>query len=470
MAKILVVDDEENICFAFEQFLKQRGHQALIASNGADALNLVVREAPHIVFLDVCLPGTSGLDVLEEIRRKDPGCAVVVMTAYSSMDTTIKAIQGGAYEYLIKPIDLDQVDGLIKKILQRGRVDSLSSMEAGTAASEGSEIIGQSPLMQGIFKMIGLLTTNDVTVLIEGESGVGKELVARAIHYKSERRGKPFVAVNYGAMPATLLETERFGHEKGAFTGADSRKIGKFEYAADGTIFLDEIGDLELPLQIKLLRVLQEKQLVRVGGLDTIPVRARVITATNKNLYEEVSAGGFSSDLYYRLQLITLRVPPLRERKEDIPALAEQFIRAANRELGKSIKGIERDALERLLVYDWPGNVRELENVVKRAAILTRGETLGADSLEFAEVRTEKKEEGFSMGQVENKVRDWLATGLKMPEFGEPGHLYRAMTQAVEKTLIREALGMYGGNQVKASTFLGMNRATLRKKIEDYGF
>jgi nitrogen regulation protein NR(I) len=470
MAKILVVDDEEKICFAFEQFLSQKGYQTFVASNGPDALEIVAGQAPDIVFLDVCLPGVNGLEILEEIKRRDVNCAVVVMTAYSSMDTTIKAIQMGAYEYLTKPIDLDQIETIIANILRRREVTALPKVEklSGRLEHEPNEIIGNSAVMQGIFKMIGLLTTNDVTVLIEGESGVGKELVAQAIHYKGGRRNRPFVAVNCGAMPASLLESELFGHEKGAFTGADSRKIGKFEYAAEGTIFLDEIGDLELPLQIKLLRVLQEKQLVRVGGLEWIPVRARVITATNKNLYEEVKAGNFRSDLYYRLQLITLRVPPLRERKEDIPVLIEHFISRSNRELGKAVRGVESSALDRLTAYDWPGNVRELGNVVKRAAILTKGDTLGIDSLEFSERSGETEETYFDLGQVEKRTREWFKKGLKSGKHEQPSDLYRGIMSAVEKTLIQEALQMYGGNQVKASSFLGMNRATLRKKMEEY--
>ena len=469
MAKILVVDDEENICFAFEQFLKQKGHEALVSSNGPDALGAIERHKPRIVFLDVCLPGKDGLGILEEIKRGDTGCDVVMMTAYSSMDTTIKAIQMGAYDYLTKPIDLDEVENIIERILRQGKSSFIPADESqyGPGDLDCQEIIGHSPVMQGIFKMIGLLTTNDVTVLIEGESGVGKELVAQAIHHKSGRRDQPFVAVNCGAMPAALLESELFGHEKGAFTGAESRKIGKFEYAAGGTIFLDEIGDLEFSLQIKLLRVLQERQLVRVGGLEPISVRARIITATNKNLYDEVKAGNFRSDLYYRLQLITLRVPPLRERKEDVVALVNYFIQKSNRELGKSVKGIEDNALNKLVTYEWPGNVRELENVIKRATILTRNNTISLDNLEFTDaVQTGNGD--FAGDRIESRIREWFSRAAEVHDFESRDSLYDYLMNTVERTIIREALARNNGNQVKTALFLGMNRATLRKKIEEY--
>jgi DNA-binding NtrC family response regulator len=329
-------------------------------------------------------------------------------------------------------------------------------------------LIGKSPSIQDIYKMIGLLTTNEVPVLIEGESGVGKELVARAIHYKSDRYSRPFVAINCGAMPDTLLETELFGHERGAFTGADGRKIGKFEHAADGTIFLDEIGDLPLALQVKLLRVLQEKNIVRLGGLEVIPARARVITATNKKLAEEMEAGNFRSDLYYRLQLITLKIPPLRERKEDIPDLSAYFIRKANTELGKSIRGIETAALDKMMTYDWPGNVRELENIIKRAIILTRGETLGIHRIELSNTDVVNGLREDARALVEKTVRRWFRLKNTTPFFAD-GTLHRNLISAVEKTLILESLAACDHNQVKASEVLGMNRATFRKKMEEYG-
>jgi len=408
--------------------------------------------------------------VLEEIMTACSESQVVVMTAYGTMDTAIQAMRQGAYEYLTKPIDLDQVNRLIKEMVRAKEIRPipLGKNRDHLIDPEKNTLIGKSHAIQDIYKMIGLLTNNDVPVLIEGESGVGKELVARAIHFKSDRKPFPFVAINCGAVPETLLETELFGHEKGAFTNADSQKIGKFEYAEGGTIFLDEIGDLQFSLQIKLLRVLQEKQLVRVGGLGTVAVHARVITATNKNLADEVRAGNFRSDLYYRLQLISLKIPPLRERKEDIPELVEYFIYKANRELGKTIKGIETAAMEMLMEYDWPGNVRELENVIKRAAIMTRGQTIGIHRLEAFQPEQCEREDRLSENAVQRTVRKWFGE-KDSSSYSSAGNIYKNILATVEKTLINEALHSCENNQVKASQLLGMNRTTLRKKMKEYG-
>lgn len=469
MTKILVIDDEENICFAFEQFLTDKGHTPFTSSNADDALKLAKKEAPQIVFLDIRLPGRSGLDILEDIVTLLPDVKVVVMTAHGTMDTAIEAMRKGAYEYITKPIDLDKIDILLGKMLREKDISTLSGKDEieNAATIESNTIIGNSQSIQALYKMIGLLTTNDVPVLIEGESGVGKELVARAIHSRSDRKESPFVGINCGAMPESLLESELFGHEKGAFTGADSTKTGKFEFAGEGTLFLDEIGDLAFPLQVKLLRVLQEKEIVRVGGLETIPVRARIITATNKHLADEMEKGLFRSDLYYRLQLITLKIPPLRERKEDIPELVEFFINKSNLELGKQIKGMETAAIEKILSHLWPGNVRELENVIKRAVILTQGDTIGAHRIEI--VRTE---EGGSLSRSEESdirdiTRKWFRE-RQGSDYLKDGVIHKNIIKIIEKTIIREALIETESNQVKASRILGMNRATLRKKIEEY--
>lgn len=469
MAKILIVDDEEKICFALSTFLESKGHTILVSATAEDALVLAEQHQPQIVFLDIRLPGQDGLSVLEEIKNISGFGQVIIMTAHGTMDAAITAMQRGAYDYLTKPIDLDGVADLVDRIVaarQSQRIDTSTAADAG-AAKDNFTIIGRSQAIQDIYKMIGLLTTNDVPVLIEGESGVGKELVARAIHFKSDRRDAPFVAINCGAMPETLLETELFGHEKGAFTGAADRKIGKFEHAASGTIFLDEIGELQLPLQTKLLRVLQERQMVRVGGLDPIGIHARVIAATNKNLSHEVDAGRFRSDLYYRLQLITLKLPPLRQRKEDIRALTDHFIRKANRELGKCITAIAADAMERLLAYKWPGNVRELENVIKRAAILSRGDTISRHRLEIGVDPLATEDTSPDLYHVESVVGLWFNARDRIAGF-ESQRLHADIIRRVEKALIRQALTTCDKNQVQAATLLGMNRSTLRKKIADY--
>jgi DNA-binding NtrC family response regulator len=367
-------------------------------------------------------------------------------------------------------VDLHQIEDMIERILKPGKAEFVPARdESGNGFSiDEAGIIGSTDAISDIYKMIGLLITNDVPVLIEGESGVGKELVARAIHNRSDRKNFPFVAINCGAMPENLLESELFGHEKGAFTGADTLKIGKFEYAKEGTLFLDEIGDLKFSLQIKLLRVLQEKTIVRVGGLKTIPVgSARVITATNKNLLAEMKAGRFRSDLYYRLQLITLKIPPLRERRADIPELVSHFIRKANREMGLDIKGIEKNALELLMGHHWPGNVRELENVIKRGALLSRVETIGRHNIEFAETQAPEEKDLSSGVSVSDQVRSWFEKREDL--FPKTDRLYSDVLAVVEKTLIQNALEVCSNNQLKASELLGMNRTTLRNKIREYG-
>lgn len=472
MAKILVVDDEENICFAFSQFIKEIGHTPLTASNTTHARRLIKEHQPLIVFLDNRLPGESGLAFMGSIKTISPDTAIVIMTAFGTMDTAIDAVQKGAYEYLSKPVDLDQVEKIIKQIIKQKETDSISieNTGAGLLDEDPDIIIGSTDAISDIYKMIGLLTTNDVPVLIEGESGVGKELVARAIHNRSFRKDKPFVGINCGAMPENLLESELFGYEKGAFTGADKTKIGKFEYAKGGTIFLDEIADLKFSMQIKLLRVLQEKTIVRVGGLVPIPVdSARVITATNKNLLEEMKAGRFRSDLYYRLQLITLNIPPLRERKEDIPELVTHFIKKANKEIHLGIKGIDKEAMDRLMGHHWPGNARELENVIKRGAILTRVDTIGSHHIEFADrdKTGAKTIKGSIFSSIEDQVSIWF-NNRKVLFSGEK-KIFSNLIGIVEKTLISNALEECRGNQLKTSELLGMNRTTLRNKIKEFG-
>lgn len=469
MADILVVDDEESICYAFSQCIRHLGHTPHMASNTADALSVILRVRPAIVFLDNRLPGESGISFLEKLKGHQKETAVVVMTAFGTMDTAIEAVKLGAYDYLTKPVDLHQIEDMIERILKPGKAEFVPAMDESSHDFEirDDSIIGSSEGISDIYKMIGLLTTNDVPVLIEGESGVGKELVARAIHNRSNRKNFPFVAINCGAMPENLLESELFGHEKGAFTGADSLKIGKFEYAKEGTLFLDEIGDLKFSLQIKLLRVLQEKTIVRVGGLKSIAVgSARVITATNKNLLDEMKAGRFRSDLYYRLQLITLKIPPLRERKTDIPELVSHFIRKANHEMGLGIKGIEKNALDLLMAHQWPGNVRELENVIKRGALLSRMDSIGAHNIEFADTAIDPEKQPLSEDWVSDQVKSWFEKRETL--FPEQGKFYSQIISIVEKTLIKKALDVCGQNQLKASDLLGMNRTTLRNKIKEF--
>ena len=467
MTRILVVDDEEMIRFAFEQFLKDEGHTPVLARDAVAALEQVKAHAPEIAFLDYRLPGADGLRVLDDLKRLAPDMAVVFMTAFGTMEVVIKAMQRGAYEYVTKPLDLDRIRTLINRILEGRR--SLAALPENEAAPdrEGTpeQMVGKGPAMQEVFKMIGLLTTQEVTVLITGESGVGKELVARAIHDNSPRRKLPFVAVNCGAMPENLLEAEMFGYEKGAFTGAESRKPGKFEVAGGGSIFLDEIGELQPVLQVKLLRVLQERSFERIGGNTPIPTDARVIAATNKDLYQEVVLGRFRKDLFYRLYLVHIEIPPLRERPEDIPLLVEHFIRKANLELGRQVRDVTPEALARLVAYPWPGNVRELENQIKQAMVVSREDVL-PEYLFPLDLARPAKGEAKVEEQLMRSAVAVMKEALGALESSTP--VYDHVIGIVEKALIAEALERTDGNQLQAAQLLGLNRSTLRKKRRDY--
>lgn len=467
IAKILVVDDEQMIRFAFEQFLKDEEYQPLLAQDAESAIEQVRNHQPQIVFLDYRLSGENGLDILKEIREINQKTAVVFMTAFGAMDVAIKAMQLGAYEYLTKPLDLDKIRILIGRILEGKK--SLEALgpdgDEDTSGASMDKIVGKSPAMQDVFKMIGLLTTQDVTVLITGESGVGKELVARAIHENSPRKDNAFVAINCGALPENLLEAEMFGYEKGAFTGADAQKLGKFEVADGGTIFLDEIGELQPLLQVKLLRVLQEKAFERVGGNVSIQTDARILAATNKDLQDEVDMGRFRTDLFYRLHLIQVQLPPLRERREDIPPLIEHIIRRANSAMGRRVRGVTSEAQERLEAYFWPGNVRELENQIKRAMVLSREDILPEHLFEMDTERIEPTSRK-SERQLSDAAVRYMTEASNNSESSQD--VFGHVVGTVEEALIREALEKTGGNQLQAAQMLGLHRSTLRKKMKDH--
>jgi len=333
MSKILVADDEEKVCWAFEQFLKEEGHTPLIASNAQEALEKMTQEKPDLIIMDIQMPGQlNGLEALIEMKELDPEAYIIIMTAHGNMQTAIEAMRSGAYDYITKPPDLDQLSVVIQRALESQKLSRdltlLRSEVMGKYQKEN--IVGKSQKMQDVYKLIGTLTTNDVTVLIEGETGVGKELVAKAIHYNSSRRDKPFITVTCAALTETLLESELFGHEKGAFTGAISQKQGKFEVVQDGTLFLDEIGDISPSIQTKLLRVLDDREFERVGSNKTLRMSARVIAATNRDIEEAVQGDQFREDLYYRLKVVSVHIPPLRQRKEDIPLLVRHFMEVSN--------------------------------------------------------------------------------------------------------------------------------------------
>ena len=464
MSKILVVDDEEKVCWAFEQFLKEEGHTTVIASNAQEALEKLSAESPELVIMDVRMPGQmDGLDALAEMKRLDPDVYVIIMTAYGTMQTAIKAMQSGAYDYIIKPLDLDQV----KLVIERALKSRKQSQELALLRSEvmgkyqKDNIVGNSPKMQEIYKLIGTLTTNNITVLIEGETGVGKELVAKAIHYNSPRKDKPFIAVNCAALTESLLESELFGHEKGSFTGAVIQKQGKFEVVQNGTILLDEIGDISPKMQTRLLRVLDKREFERVGSNRTLKMDARIIASTNKDLSEEVRSGNFRTDLYYRLRVMHIHIPPLRERKEDIPLLVRHFIEIANENLGKHVKDLDNGVMELLMAYDWQGNVRELENIIKSGAVLCKGDVILPEHLPESIKRFPARSSDYVAldSAIAIAFMEKVKSGSHNP--------YDEITEHVGNFLVQMALDQVEQNQVKAANILGISRTTLRKKMKE---
>ena len=459
MAKVLIADDERSICDAFRALLEADGHTALVASTGTEALRIVAREHPDAVFLDIRMPGLDGLATLREIAKLDPTLPVTIMTAFGTLDTAAEALRANAFDYLGKPLELEQVRRVLKRALHR---PAASAKVAGAALPDRPVLVGSSRPMQEIFKLIVLLAGNDLSVLIEGESGTGKELVARAIHSSGARAAEPFVAVNCAAIPESLIEAELFGHEKGAFTDARDARRGRFEAAGRGTLFLDEIGELPLHLQGKLLRVLQERSFERLGSTAPTPLAARIIAASNRDLASACAAGRFRADLYHRLKVAALRLPPLRERREDLPALCESILAHAAGELGRALPALEAPALERLARHDWPGNTRELEHVLKRSLLTARGATLAVHDLVLEEPRDEGEMPGALERLLERAAE--VAVAAARPDALAPQR-FDAATALLEAALVRAALTATGGNQAAAAKLLGISRTTFRLKL-----
>lgn len=440
--RILVIDDDQSICRSMQLTLEHEGHQVRCAYCAREGIEAFKVEPAEIAFVDLQLPDESGLEVLRVLRDLHPAPLMVMITGYQDTKATIEAVRIGAFDYIRKPLDYDTILVTLEKASQylarpSGRKVA-SVVESGDYAHE---IVGANPEIIDVIKKIGLLSQSNIPVLIEGESGTGKELVARGLH-EATSPSHPFVAINCSAVVPTLLESELFGHEKGAFTGAESTKTGRLESAGEGTIFFDEIGEMAADMQVKLLRALQENEFERVGGLETIPLRARVIAATNRDLKSCVAQGTFREDLYYRLAVSTIRVPPLRERKEDIPLLAEHLIDRISRDLEKEVIGVEEAALIRLKNYDWPGNVRELKNVLLRAVALNRNTIITEDII------------------CESMEDDLPA---------EEPRLGVSTLRDAEKRHIEAALLFTGWNKKQAAALLDISRVTLRKKIQDYG-
>lgn len=446
--KILLIDDEQSLLESLEMYFTEKGYYVECATTATEGLEKNSAFVPDVVILDIRLPDKDGLDILEDLQQNHHGKNIIIITAFHDMDTTIKAMKRGALEYIPKPIDIEEIDEAVERALTLGRAakDTGESISLNpTSTYEKGKIIGKSKAMKEIFKAIGVLSENRVTVLIEGETGTGKELIARAIHYHSSNKNQPLLAINCSAIVGTLLESELFGHEKGAFTGAISTKRGKFELAGDGTIFLDEVSEIPFELQAKLLRFLQEKEFERVGSERSIKSNARVIAATNRDLWQMVKEGIFREDLYYRLSVASIKVPPLRDRRSDIPLLIEYLLKKINSELHRSIKGVEEKAAARIMDYDWPGNVRELENVLTRAAIATLGEVILNESVSSLVEERELKDE----------QRDDFST---IPSL-----------QEVEKEHITKVLQHTNWHLARTSESLQISRSTLWRKIKEYG-
>ncbi len=464
--RILVADDEESIRWVLSKSLTKQGFEVDLASNGKDALLMSRKQSYDLAVLDIKMPGLSGLELLSKFQAECPLALVVIMTAESSMNNAVEAMKRGAYDYLTKPFDLEALDAIIFKAQKAAEVSaevSLLKQEIKNHYQLERTIIGQSQPMQKIYKVLGKISPADVTVLIYGESGTGKELIARAIHFNSSRLGKPFIALNCAAIPRELLESELFGHEKGAFTGATERKLGKFELAKEGTLFLDEIGDMPLELQAKLLRVLQEKEITRTGGNTTIQVNTRIVAATNQDLRKKVQRKEFREDLYYRLNVVPLELPSLRERREDIPSLIDYFLVKASEEHNTSATGLAKDAMELLCNFTWPGNVRELENIIQRAALLSPDALLNV--ADFPSLTTDHENNGNG-ASLEGLINQKLQSSLAQIDLQDMNNLYEMVLHQMERPLINIVLEKTRGNQVKAAGVLGINRNTLRKKIQ----
>ena len=442
---VMVVDDERNIRTGLGKALELDGYEVSLASDGQDALEIMSSTEVDLIITDLKMPRVSGEELLKRVVSAHPTIPVIILTGHGSIESAVNAMRGGAYDFLTKPPNLDHLSLMVKRALANRELvlrhkDLQEELEK---RSRFSHIIGKSPEMKRVFEIVSQVAPTKASVLITGESGVGKELIADAIHYNSPRRDKALIKVHCAALAETLLESELFGHEKGSFTGAVSRKRGRFELAHLGTLFLDEIGEINQTVQIKILRVLQEKTFERVGGEDTVEVDVRIIAATNKNLKDEIAKGRFREDLYYRLNVVNIEIPPLRERKEDIPLLVHHFVKELARENGKDVEGIDHKAAAILYSYNWPGNVRELRNGIESAIVMAKGRFISEEDLSPT----------IRGGSENDTIR--LAQGITLAD--------------AEKEIIAQTLSRNRGNKSRTAEILGIGRKTLHRKIEDYG-
>jgi len=464
-ARVLIADDEDSIRFVLREALEDEGCSVAEVDNGDAALEQLASGEFDIAFLDIRMPGPSGLELLDQVRASGAATAIVIMTAQNTFENAVDAMKRGALDYLTKPFGIAEVKALAHKATRtRALEQEVRDLRRRVSQKTvpGERIVGKSPAMLEVFKTIGRVAGRDVSVLITGESGVGKDLVAQAIHAASPRAGNPFVAVNTAAIPRELLESELFGHERGAFTGAVAARVGRFQQASGGTLFLDEIGDMSPDLQAKLLRVLQNREVSPVGSARTQPVDIRILAATHRDLDRAVEQGTFREDLLYRLRVVPLHIPPLREHAEDVEVLAEYFLSRYGPELTGGARFLSSNASEFLTAHDWPGNVRELENAVKRAIVTSTSEVLVAEDFAFLQRRAKTDHQDDLPQLIERDV--WAALSAD-----EPGEIYRTILESVERPLIETVLEHTDGNQIRAAAMLGINRNTLRKKIVELG-
>jgi two-component system nitrogen regulation response regulator GlnG len=466
MPALLVIDDDTSILEAFRATFEEPGVQVLAAATARQGLELVAKVRPDAVILDLALPDMPGMEVFRRIQDCDARIPVIFITGHGTTETAIEAMRLGAFEYLLKPLELDQLRSLTERAFAISRLmHTPAVVPEEEAPPEASDVlVGRCQAMQEVYKAIGRVAPQDVTVLIVGESGTGKELVARAIYHYSRRASHPFLTINCAAIPETLLESELFGHERGAFTGADRKRIGKFEQCSGGTLFLDEIGDMTLVTQAKILRVLQEQRFERVGGNETIQTDVRLLAATNRDLEAMLAAGQFRSDLFYRLNVVTIRLPPLRERREDLPLLVEHFLRRFSRELGKNVTRVTHEALEILQRYHWPGNLRELQSVLKQALLQASGTVLVPDFLPAALRAPGKPAEAAprpSFPDWEGYLEERIQAGSQ--------DLHAEWVALAERYLFTRVLHQTKGNQLQAAKLLGISRNSLRSKIRALG-
>ena len=481
MQRILIIDDDDGVCYSLARLLSNDDRRVTAVQTPEAGFEALRGEDPDLLLLDIKIPGADGLELLRKIRAERPRQLVIMMTAHGTTETAIEAMKRGAYDYLMKPFDVEVLNSVVAKALDTARLNKRvvtgleRTKDKAPRPAYTDHIVGSSPAMQEVYKKIGQVAPREVPVLIRGESGTGKELMARALWQHSRRADKPFLAVNCAAIPETLLEGELFGHERGSFTGAERRRLGKFEQADGGTLFLDEVGDMSMATQAKILRVLQSNTFERVGGAETLKVDVRILAATHQNLENRIKEGKFREDLYYRLRVMEIVLPPLRERKPDIPEITAYLLARHREALASEAESISAKAIDALLRFDWPGNVRQLENVIRRAMVLCNGSTINLDHLEFgpeSAPRAEASLPAAAGGPAPAGLRGLqAAAGEDMDAFverllssGKPN-----LIEELERLLIGRALEKLDGNQLKTAKLLGITRNTLRSRIAKFG-